>query len=113
MEVLVAEVKGIPMLKVTGEVDHGNAWMLAEAVRSARDGGNPNLLFDLSGCTYLDSGGISVILEALKDVREEGWIGVIDPHPRARRILELVGFMIDPAYREFADRTEVEALAGQ
>jgi anti-sigma B factor antagonist len=72
MEVLATALLGVPVLKVTGDLDHLTAPALEKAVQEAFRVNGTRLLFDLTGCPYLDSGGLSVLLYALREVKGKG-----------------------------------------
>jgi anti-anti-sigma factor len=112
MLVVTDHLNGVPLLYVLGEVDHGNASLLAEAVHTALGKQPAWLLLDLESCPYLDSGGVSVLLDTLRKVRDSGCLGVIAPQPDVRRILALVGLTLDPAFRMLA-HGEAEALTAR
>ena len=106
MLVVTDHLNGIPLLHILGEVDHGSAPWLTEAVQKAFLEQPSCILLDLESCPYMDSGGVGVLLDTLRKVRNEGWLGVIAPHPDVLRILTLVGLTLDPAFHEFANADE-------
>ena len=109
MRVTQSQVHTVPVLHVTGDVDHAAAPVLEESVDAALAEGDSCILFDLEACPYLDSGGVSVLLHTLKRVKPGGWLGVVDPTPDVLRILSLVGFGMDPNFRVFAGLDEARA----
>lgn len=113
MEVESSRLFDAPLVKIDGEIDHGNASVLADALETHIDEGADIILLDLSEVTYLDSGGISAILGAVRELRERGWLGAINPNPNVRRLLEIVGLSVDKGFRVFADRTEAESAVGE
>ncbi len=54
---------GVETLAVVGEIDMDNAAELAAAITAALADGGPPLVLDLTGVEYLDSAGLSVLLE--------------------------------------------------
>jgi len=110
MEISEASLSGIPLLRVVGDIDHYASSVFDEAMRKtlALDGGR--LLLDLSACPYIDSGGLGVILTALEEVRERGWLGVVGPNPNVHRLLEIVGLLGEPCFLVFGDEEEAAAL---
>ena len=103
MRVLESSLSNVPVLKPTGEVDHSNAFILEESVQRALRADGGRLLLDLSDCPYLDSGGLSVILSTVREVRESGWLGVVAPTPNVLRLFEIVGLTAEPGFRVFFD----------
>jgi anti-anti-sigma factor len=116
MEVHKTVLSRIPLLKVTGDVDHLSAQALEEYVQDSLRADDPHLLLDLAQCPYLDSGGLSVLLYAVLEVRDKGWIGLIAPSSNLLRIFEITGLTTDPHVRVFSDLDEataaLESLAG-
>jgi anti-anti-sigma factor len=81
---------------------------MGAAFDEALGGGAQVVLLDLSEVSYIDSGGLSVLFSVARRLRPDGWLGVIDPNPNIRRLLELVGLLVDPSFRVFADRQTAE-----
>ena len=109
MEVLKTASFGVPVLTVTGAVDHLSAEALEESVQESLEADHGRLLVDLSECPYMDSGGLSVLLCAVRDVKGRGWIGLIAPSGNLLRMFEIVGLAANPDVRFFADRDEATA----
>ena len=113
MEIVEASLNGIPLLKVTGEVDHSTSPVLSAAIQKVLSQERSRLLLDLSECPYLDSGGLAVILATVLQVRTEGWLGVIGVNANVLRLLTIVGLTAEQCLRLFASATEASrALAG-
>jgi anti-anti-sigma factor len=113
MRVLESSLADGPVLKPTAGVDHSNASILEESVQKALRADSGRLLLDLTDCPYLDSGGLSVLLSAVRDVREKGWLGVIAPSANLLRLFEIVGLTAAPGFRVFFDPDEaMVALEG-
>ena len=113
MEVLQSSLSGVPLLKVTGEVDHSTAPVLEESVQKPLRVSGRRLFLDLADCPYLDSGSLSVLLFTLREVREKGWIGVIAPNANLLRLFEITGLAAAPDFRVFSSCQEaMVALEG-
>jgi anti-anti-sigma factor len=110
MEITVTSLKGIPLIEALGEIDHNSCAGLEAALGEVLDHGTPVVLLDFGQVTYIDSGGICVLLSGSRRLREHGWLGVIGPNPNVRRILEIVGLAADPSFRMFDDRSAAEAV---
>lgn len=106
MEVLKTASFGVAVLNVTGDVDHLSAQTLEKYVQESLGADGKRLLVDLAECPYLDSGGISVLLHALREVEGKGWIGLIAPSRNVLRVLEITGLTANPDIRVFADLGE-------
>jgi anti-anti-sigma factor len=68
-----------------------------------------SLLLDLADCPYLDSGGLSVLLYAVREVQGTGWLGVVAPSRNLVRLFEISGLAVTPDFRLFVDLDEAPA----
>lgn len=85
------DADGTPLVRVVGEVDLSNAAFLLEQIASGVTGDAAVVVVDLSGTTYLDSAGISMLFRLgtrLRDTRRELRL-VVPPTARIRAVLEL------------------------
>lgn len=94
------------MVTVVGDCDHGDSDAFRAAMSQALAAGTHAVLIDLESCTYIDSGGISILLGAVRQMRGRGWVGVLSPNENVRRLFEIVGLAVDPRFRIFADEAE-------
>jgi anti-sigma B factor antagonist len=102
---------GLHTVSVAGELDQGTAPELRGALADVLgDGGSP-VLVDLSDCNFIDSTGLSLLVEAKRRLGDERRrFAVCCPDPDVRRLLELTG--IDRAVGLFDTRDEaVKELA--
>lgn len=99
----------IVVLRIDGDLDRVNAPGLATAFRAHLRAGTKNLLLDLTGCPYVDSGGLATIMVAAADLPEEGMLAIVAPSMSVQRLLEVVGLFEHRRARVF--RTEKEALS--
>jgi anti-sigma B factor antagonist len=77
-----------------GELDLETAPALRQRLHRAIEEGHTDLVVDLSGLTFLDSTGISVLVDALKHVRRlDGTLVLRSPATRTRRVLEIAGLV--------------------
>jgi anti-anti-sigma factor len=83
-----ADPTGVPLVKVSGEVDISNADELAATVSAITSRGPEKIVFDLNGLRFMDSAGIAVLLGAAAKVNK---VGVRNPSPAVRRVVELTG----------------------
>lgn len=113
MEVRTTSLGRVPLLEIEGEIDHSNCHTLEAALAAALNGEATSVLLDLTQVSYVDSGGLAIVLSAMRRLRDRGWLGVIGPNPNLTRLLEIVGLLVDPGFRVFADRTEAAVLVGQ
>ena len=79
---------GVATVAVSGDVDIANADALKATVASVIADTPERLVFDLSDLRFIDSAGVAVLLYAT----EAGTpVGVLNPSPAVRRIVELTG----------------------
>jgi len=82
----------------------------AAAIGGFIEAGNCPVVVDLSGCELMDSGGLSVMLVVLRHMKAaQSWLGVVGVNNDLRRLFELTGFAVDPAFRLFETPVEVAA----
>ncbi len=114
MDVTVTSLGETPLIETSGDIDHSTCGSIETALDEALGTSSSNVLLDLSQVTYIDSGGLSVLLSAVRLMRDRGTLGVIGPNPNVRRLLEIVGLLVDPSFQVFEDRaTASAALEGQ
>lgn len=96
-------------INVVGDVDLSNARELSAAMEIAADGGS--LVVDLSGCTYLDSTGLSVFVKHERTHR--GKLVIVAPTAhRSLRLFEITGLALtltivptlEDAFHRYANR---------
>jgi anti-anti-sigma factor len=109
MEILQTSLSGMPLLRVTGDVDHSTSAELDAIARSAHSLDSSRLLVDFTSCPYMDSGGLGVLLTIMGVVRDKGWLGVIGPNPNLMRLFKITGLASDPAFLVFTHLEEASA----
>lgn len=109
MNILVTSLGDTPLLEMQGDIDHSTCGAFGAAFDEVLGRGCPIVLLDLTRVTYLDSGGIGVLLSGARRLRGVGWLGVIGPNQNVHRLLEIVGLFLDSTFRAFADRSSAEA----
>ncbi|MEU8588929.1 STAS domain-containing protein [Streptomyces sp. NPDC048664] len=84
--------EGVALVTVEGYLDVDTATELHYHLANQMHHGRRHLLLDLSSVPFMDSSGINIVLRAYKETRQaDGSIGLIDPTPAVRRILDLTG----------------------
>lgn len=76
------------VMRVAGEVDVLTSTTLRHALALHMGAGRPDLIVDLSGVTFLDSTGLSVLVRAERQVRERG--GRMDLVVAQERVVDLL-----------------------
>ncbi len=113
MDVRVSQLGDTPLVEAHGDIDHNNCVSVEATVARALDEGHTVVLLDLRDVTYIDSGGLSVLLSGVRRLRDRGWLGAVGPNPNVKRLLEIVGLLVDPNFRVFADLGEAESAVTQ
>jgi anti-sigma B factor antagonist len=99
---------GLHTVSVIGELDQGTAPKLRGTLSSVLDQPAGAVLVDLSDCGFIDSTGLSLLVEAKRRLgEEERGFGVCCADDDVRRLLELTG--IDVAVGLFDTREEAVA----
>lgn len=84
--------RGTPTLTITGELDLATAAKLRSGVRSAIEHTEGDLILDMRSVTYIDSSGLSVVLEARDLLERAGRTLIInDPSASVTTILTVCG----------------------
>jgi anti-anti-sigma factor len=111
MKLIESAVGGIPLIVVEGDLDQSSKSAVLDAVRDIFRGAFPpqNVLFDLTDCAFVDSGGLSVLLSALGQLPAGGWLGIIGASAGTNRVLEYTGFLDREKVRFFSSLSDAAA----
>lgn len=111
MKISEGEIHGVPLLVIAGEFEHSSKQEVRDAVEGILRGAFPpeNLLIDLGECTYLDSGGLGVLFSALRQLPDEGWLGLVGVTPEVKRILTYAGLLDMQRVHFFSSTSEAAA----
>lgn len=104
MNAQLTSLGDVPLIVPEGDIDHSNCQEVERLFEDALSEGGDKVLVDLSQVSYIDSGGLSVLFSASRRLRDKGWLGLIAPNTSVRRLLEIVGVLVDPGFRIFPDR---------
>jgi anti-anti-sigma factor len=114
-EVKVGEVeRGVRTIFVRGELDLSTAPELEGPLDQALDSGAGSVLIDLSGCEFIDSTGIALIVRAWQrlDRGKDGRALVIcSGNEQVRRVLEITGLELSIPVHGTRDEA-LAAMAG-
>ena len=81
-----------PVVAVSGEIDVATAPQLRECLQRVIAQGEPTIVLDLLGVTFLDSTALGVLVGALKRCREAGGdLHIVVADPRIMKIFEITG----------------------
>jgi anti-anti-sigma factor len=107
MELLFTSHENIPVLQVTGDIDMATAPGFDAALEKHSDGFRSPLLIDLTGCPFMDSGALNVLLQAVRRLAGPAWLGVVGANTNLLRVFEIVALTSDPRFRVLKDLSEV------
>jgi anti-sigma B factor antagonist len=79
---------GVPLITVDGELDSSNVASLEATIASVTAERPATLVFDLSGLRFMDSAGISALIDAAAKVDA---VRLRQPSAPVRRVIELTG----------------------
>lgn len=83
---------GVVVVAVEGELDLFTAPLLRDEVRDAIQKDGPSLVLDLTELSFMDSSGLSVLIEAWRLATSEGGVvSLAAPQPPVARILRTTG----------------------
>jgi anti-sigma B factor antagonist len=82
------EASGAPVITLSGELDSSNVASLRARIASITAGHPERLVFDLSELRFIDSAGISALIEAASKVDA---VRLRDPSQAVMRVIELTG----------------------
>ena len=90
-EVEVVARDGVPVVRVSGEIDLSNADAVLRSIEAAIDQQAPGLVVDLRELEFLDSAGVRLLFEAARLVTVVGgrFVALVGPGSPALRVLEL------------------------
>jgi anti-sigma B factor antagonist len=96
---------GLLTINVIGELDQSTAPDLRKVLAPSLAGPTDPILVDLSDCDFIDSTGLSLLVETKRRLEEhQKRFGVCCPDADVRRLLELTG--IDRALGLYESRDE-------
>jgi anti-anti-sigma factor len=107
MDLSVSLHNSIPVLQVDGDIDMATASELAAALEWHSGSCHSSVLIDLTRCPFLDSGGLNVLLQAVRRMEGLSWLGVVGPNRNLRRVFEIIGLASDPRFRLLDDLSEI------
>lgn len=87
------EVKNIAVLEIEGRVDGDGVLLLSSKLNDVFHAREYNIILEMSGVSYINSTGLSIIAAIRTRCREHGGdLRLVGLHPRVRRVFEIVGF---------------------
>ncbi|MCL4498996.1 MAG: STAS domain-containing protein [Chloroflexi bacterium] len=82
----------IPVISVTGEIDHFTAKPIEDQILELTSSGAKFLILNFEEVSYLDSAGVALIILAIQKVNPtQGSIGLVTENHNVLKILEIAG----------------------
>lgn len=82
------------LITTEGEIDHGTSSLVADALRRVTLKGAGDVVLDMTATTFIDSAGISTLLNGLRRLtRQRRKLVVVCPPGSPRRVFELLGLV--------------------
>jgi anti-sigma B factor antagonist len=82
------------LIATTGEIDHVSSRIVADALRRATVGGGGNIVLDLCEASFIDSAGISTLLNGVRRLtRQRRRLVIVCPPGPVRRVFEILGLV--------------------
>jgi len=92
LELTVSEKNGETVLRAAGELDVNTAPELREQLARLANDGVRQIVVDLADVSFVDSTALSVLVSALKRLRQaDGDLTLASPTPSVRRVFEITG----------------------
>jgi anti-sigma B factor antagonist len=92
LDVSVSTGESGPEIHLRGELDMATASLLRDELVRLTTEGVTLVTLDLANLSFIDSTGLSVLITALKRIRQQGGdITLRSPTPGTRKVLEITG----------------------
>jgi anti-sigma B factor antagonist len=101
------------LFTIEGELDLATADRLRDALEGPLLDGASGIVFDLAGCSFVDSSGLAVLLEARKALdgsAQETRIALVSPAPQPERLLRMT--TVDTVLPVFESRDQAASVIG-
>ena len=94
---------GTHVMNVRGEIHVSTAPRFAQRLQEAIDRGNTQIVLDLSGVEFIDSTGLSVLLNGLRRINQlHGRLALVCANPTVLRLFQITS--LDETFEIFAER---------
>jgi anti-sigma B factor antagonist len=103
---------GVHILNVRGEIHVSTAPSFREQLNAVIEGGGTMLVLDLSGVEFIDSTGLSVLLNGLRLINQRhGRLALVCANPTVMRLFQITS--LDATFDIFEDRAAAIARVTQ
>jgi anti-anti-sigma factor len=104
---------GAPLVYIKGELDHQTAPQLWAIIDEESAAAPQAVLLEMSGLSYMDSGGLSLMFDTLNRMKGKGWLGVVGAMGPVSRLMEITGLTDHPGIRILPDLKAAAAALGR
>lgn len=92
LQVIVSRLDSTYEVRLLGELDLATATPLRDELSRLMSDGPTQVTVDMADLAFIDSTGLSVLISALKRLREQGGdMTLRSPTPGTRKVLEITG----------------------
>jgi anti-sigma B factor antagonist len=103
---------GVHIVNVSGEIHVSTAPSFREQLNEVIERGSSMLVLDLSAVEFIDSTGLSVLLNGLRLVTQRhGRLALVCTNPTVMRLFQITG--LDATFEMFTDRATAIARVSQ
>jgi anti-sigma B factor antagonist len=104
MDISITKYKRCTAMTVSGRVDSNTAPEFEEKLKEIIDGGQHNIVLEMSGVNFLSSAGLRGMVSALKACKNGGGTLVLaSPSKRVSEVMQLAGLV--PLFASYDDIT--------
>ena len=94
MDITTTDYKRCCLVSVSGRVDSNTAPTFEDALRTVIEGGQRNVVLELSGVNFMSSAGLRGMVSSLKACKKGGGdLFVAAPSDRVSEVLKLAGLL--------------------
>ena len=91
MNIETTDYKRCTLIKTSGRIDGSNAPMLGQALKAITSRGINNIIFDMSGVSFVASAGWWVLIDTQKSCKPSGELVLVKVDKGIKDSLNLVG----------------------
>jgi len=88
----VGKEENCSVVQISGKIDASTSDDLEDTLIDLIDQGEPNIILDLTGTTYISSAGLRVLIVATKQVYDTGHFCLCNVSSNVLEIIEMAGF---------------------
>lgn len=104
LNISLQHLKRVSLVTVAGRIDSSTASEFEGALKGVMEGGQHNILLELSGVNYMSSAGLRAMVSTMRECkRNRGEVRLAEPSERVTEVLSLAG--LDSLFEVFNDKT--------